>query len=114
MKRIRPFAVAMAAILTLGVASLVHAQQIEDAEETGAVTGSITNIDLVNSTVTVAGPNDDGGTYKINKDTGIMNGSKKIGIKDLQKGWRVVVNFDTTLKGANDAKLIEVVEVQMP
>ncbi len=114
MKRIRPIAVAIAAILTLGVASLVHAQQIQDAEESGAVTGSITNIDLVNSTVTVAGPNNDGGTYKINKDTGIMNGAKKIGIKDLQKGWRVVVNFDTTLKGANDAKQIEVVELTIP
>jgi hypothetical protein len=114
MNRIRPFAIAIAAILMLGTAVLAHAQQIQDAEETGAVTGSITKIDVVNSTVTVAGPNDDGGTYKITKDTGIMNGAKKIGIKDLQKGWRVVVNYDTTLKGSNDAKLIEVVEVQMP
>ena len=86
MKRIRPLAVAIAAILTLGVASLVHAQQIQDAEETGAVTGSITNIDPVNSTVTVAGPNNDGGTYKVNKDTGIMNGAKKIGHQGPSEG----------------------------
>ena len=111
MTRIRPFAIAIAAILGLGVAPLVHAQQIQDAEETAAVTGSITKIDVANSTLTVDGPNDDGGTYKVNKDTGIMNGAKKIGLKDLQKGWRVVVNYDTTLKGAKDAKLIEVVEV---
>jgi Flp pilus assembly protein TadG len=110
MMRIRPLAVTLAAIFALGLASLVHAQQIQDAEETAAVTGSITNIDLKNSTLTVKGPNDDGGTYKVNKDTGIMNGAKKIGLKDLQKGWRVVVNYDTTLKGASDAKLIEVVE----
>ena len=110
MMRIRPLAAALAALFTLGLASLVHAQQIQDAEETAAVTGSITSIDLKNSTLTVKGPNDDGGTYKVNKDTGIMNGAKKIGLKDLQKGWRVVVNYDTTLKGANDAKLIEVVE----
>ncbi len=111
MNRMRPFAIALTAILMLGVASYAQAQQIEDAEETAAVIGQITSVDLVNKTVTVAGPNDDGGTYKINADTGIMNGAKKIGINDLQNGWRVVVNFDTTLKGSTDAKLIEVVEV---
>ena len=114
MNRIRPFVISLAAILTLGVASLALAQQIEDAEETGAVTGQITNIDLVNKKLTVAGANDDGGTYSVNADTGIMNGANKIGLWDLQKGWRVVVNFDTTLKGSSNAKLIEVVEAPMP
>jgi hypothetical protein len=65
--------------------SLAHAQQIEDAEETGAVTGEITNIDLVNKTLTVAGTNDDGGTYTVNADTGSMNGAKKIGLRDLRR-----------------------------
>ena len=110
MKRIRSFAIALAILLTLGAAPLVQAQQIQDAEETAAVTGEITKIDLANNTLTVAGPNKDGGTYKVNADTGILNGAKKIGLKDLQKGWRVVVNFDTTLQGASNAKLIEVVE----
>jgi hypothetical protein len=41
--------------------------------------------------------------------TGIMNGAQKVALKDLKKGWRVVVNFDSTDKG-NVAKLIEVVD----
>lgn len=114
MKRIHSLAIALAVLLTLAVAPLAMAQQIEDAEETGAVTGEITKIDLVNKTLTVAGPNDDGGTYKVNADTGILNGAKKLGLKDLHKGMRVVVNFDTTLKGSTDAKLIEVVEGTIP
>jgi len=113
MNRIRPVAIAIAAILTLGVASLVHAQTIQDTEETAAITGEITRIDVAGGTLTVKGPNDDGGTYTVDKDTGIMNGAKKIALKDLQKGWRVVVNYDTNAKGSF-AKLIEVVEVQIP
>ena len=114
MKRIRSIVIALAVLLTFAVAPLAGAQQIQDAEETAAVTGVITKIDLVNKTLTLAGPNDDGGTYKVNADTGILDGAKKIGLKDLQKGWRVVVNFDTTLKGSTDAKLIEVVEAPVP
>lgn len=114
MNRIRPLALVLTVLFALGVASPAFAQQIEDAEETGAVTGVITSVDLVNKTVTVAGPNQDGGTYKVNADTSIMNGAKKIALKDLKKDWNVVVNYDTTLQGSMDAKLIEVVEVQVP
>jgi len=38
-----------------------------------------------------------------------MNDAQKIALKDLKKGWRVVVNYDTTDKG-KVAKLIEVVD----
>ena len=97
MNRIRPFAIAIAAILTLGAAPLAQAQQIQDAAETGAVTGSITKIDVVNSTRDRRGPERRRRHLQgARNDTGIMNGAKKIAIKDLQKGWRVVVNYDTT------------------
>jgi hypothetical protein len=108
MIRIRSLAIAIAAIFALGVAPFAHAQTIKDTTETGAVTGDITALDLTASTLTVKGPNDDGGTYKVDAYTGIMNGADKVALKDLQKGWRVVVNYDTTSKG-KVAKLIEVV-----
>jgi hypothetical protein len=114
MYRIRPIAIVIAALFTLGLASLAQAQQIEDTEETAAVTGEITKIDLVNHTLTIQGANDDGGTYGVDAGTGIMNGAKKIALKDLQRGWRVVVNYDTNLKGTAKAKQIEVVEVTIP
>jgi hypothetical protein len=114
MKRIRSLAITLAVLVTLAVAPLALAQQIQDAEETAAVTGQITKIDLVNKTLTVAGPNKDGGTYNVNADTGIMDGAKKIALKDLKQGSRVVVNYDTTLQGVANAKLIEVVEEVVP
>ena len=114
MYRIRPFAIVIAALITLGVASLAQAQQIQDTQETAAVTGEITKIDPVGNTLTIQGANDDGGTYGVDRDTEIMNGSKQIGLKDLQNGWRVVVNYDTSLKGVAKAKQIEVVEVIVP
>lgn len=114
MNRIRPLAFVLTALLALGVASLAVAQEIEDTEETGAVTGEITSVDLVNKTLTVQGPNADGGTFNVGPDTGIMNGGRKIALRDLQKGWRVVVNYDTGLSGPSKAKLIEVVEGVVP
>ena len=109
MLRIRPLAIAIAAIFALAVAPLAHAQTIKDTTETGAVTGDITALDVAGGTLTVKGPNDDGGTYKVDPYTGIMNGAQKVALKDLKKGWRVVVNYDTTNKKVKVAKLIEVV-----
>lgn len=109
MNRIRSFGVALAVLIALGAASLAQAQTIKDQTETAAVTGDITALDVAGGTLTVKGPNDDGGTYKVDQYTGIMNDAQKIGLKDLKKGWRVVVNYDDTEKG-KVAKLIEVVQ----
>jgi hypothetical protein len=108
MIRIRSIAIALAALFALGAAPIAHAQTIKDTTETGAVTGDITALDVAAGTLTVKGPNDDGGTYKVDQYTGIMNGAKKVALKDLEKGWRVVVNYDTVNK-VKTAKLIEVV-----
>ena len=105
----RHLAIALAAACSLAAAPLVHAQTIQDQAETGAVTGEITALDLAAHTLTVKGPNKDGGTYQVNSYTGIMNGAQKVALKDLKKGWRVVVNYDATDKG-KVAKLIEVVD----
>ena len=108
MIRIRSVAIAIATLFALAVAPIAHAQTIKDTTETGAVTGDIMKLDLAGNTITVKGPNDDGGTYKVDQYTGIMNGAKKVALKDLKKGWRVVVNYDT-LNKVKTAKLIEVV-----
>ena len=109
MNRIRSFAVALAVLIALGAAPLAQAQTIKDQTETGAVTGEITQLDVAGNSLTVKGPNNDGGTYKVDAYTGIMNGAQKVALKDLKKGWRVVVNYDSTDKG-KVAKLIEVVD----
>jgi len=109
MNRIRSFAVALAVLIALGAAPFARAQTIKDQTETAAVTGDITALDVAAGTLTVKGPNKDGGTYKVDQYTGIMNGAQKVALKDLKTGWRVVVNYDTTDKG-KVAKLIEVVQ----
>ena len=109
MTRIRSFAFALAVVFALAAAPLAHAQTIKKTDETGAVTGDITALDVAGGTITVKGPNDDGGTYKVDKYTGIMNGDQHVALKDLKKGWHVVVNYDTVNK-IKTAKLIEVVQ----
>jgi hypothetical protein len=108
MNRIRSFGVALAVLIALGAAPSALAQTIKDQTETGAVTGNITALDVAAGTLTVKGPNDDGGVYKVDTYTSVMNGAQKVALEDLKTGWRVVVNYDTTDKG-KVAKLIEVV-----
>ena len=111
MKRTLPFLLLPVALLAAGCSTkYIGETQIEDTEETGAVTGEITKVDVVNHKLTLRGANDDGGTYFVDAETSIMNGAKKIGLRDLQAGWRVVVNYDTSLKGVSKATQIEVVE----
>ena len=110
MARIRPSAIAFAAILVLGVASLAQAQKDTTHPYTGAVTGTITALDA--TTITVKGPNDDGGSFALNGDTQVMNDAKTIKAADLKKGWSVVVNWDYAAVDSKSkvAKLIEVTD----
>jgi hypothetical protein len=112
MTRTRPFAIAFAAILALGVASLAHAQKDTTHPYTGAVTGKITALDAAAKTLTVKGANDDGGVFAVNADTQVMNDAKAIKFGDLKKGWSVVVNWDyaSVESKSKVAKLIEVTD----
>ena len=110
MTRIRPFAIALVTTLALGLASQVLAQKDTTHPYTGAVTGTITALDA--TTITVKGPNDDGGSYAVNADTQVMNDAKTIKVADLKKGWGVVVNWDYAAVDSKSkvAKLIEVTD----
>ena len=106
MTRIQPFAIA------LGVVSLAHAQKDTTRPYTGAVTGTITALDAAAKTLSVKGPNDDGGVFAVNADTHVMNDAKTIKFGDLKKGWGVVVNWDYASVDSKSkvAKLIEVTD----
>ncbi len=112
MNRIRPFAIALAAILTLGVATSAHAQTDTKHPYSGAVSGTITAIDATAKTLTVKGPNDDGGVFAVNADTQVMNDAKTVKVEDLKVGWGVTVSWDYAAVESKSkvAKLIEVTE----
>ena len=112
MTRIRSFAVAFVAVFAFGAAQLAHAQTDTTHPYTGAVTGVITAIDATAKTLTVKGANDDGGTFSVTADTGVMNDAKKIAFDALKKGWSVVVNWDYASVDSKSkvAKLIEVTD----
>ena len=107
MHRNRPFAMGFALLLTLAVASIGQAQTDKDATYSGAVTGAITAVSQ--TSITVKGANDDGGTFAINADTQIMDGGKTVTTAQLETGDRVVVSWDYTAPNSKDkvAKLIE-------
>jgi hypothetical protein len=112
MTRIRSFAVALTALLALGVAQLAHAQKDVTAPYTGAVTGTVTALDATAKTITVEGPNKDGGVFSVTSDTQVMNDAKAVKFEDLKKGWRVVVSWDYAAVDSKKmvAKLIEVTD----
>jgi hypothetical protein len=107
MHRIRPFAIGFALVLTLGLASLAHAQKDKNASYSGAVTGSVTAVSQ--TSITVKGTNNDGGTFDINKDTQIMSGGKTIDTADIDTEDHVVVSWDYAAPNSDKkvAKLIE-------
>jgi len=113
MTRIRPLSLAFAAAVALGLASLAHAQKDTTHPYTGAVTGAVTASDAAAHTITVKGPNDDGGVYTTNADTQVVNGGKTVKVADLKKGWRVVVSWDYASVDSQKkvAKRIEVVDM---
>lgn len=107
MHRNRLFAMGFALLLTLGVASVAQAQKDKDASYSGAVTGAITAVS--ETSITVKGANDDGGTFAINADTQIMDGGKTVTTAQLETEDRVVVSWDYAAPNSKDkvAKLIE-------
>lgn len=112
MNRIRPLAMGFALVLTLAVASLAQAQTDKDASYSGAVTGSVTAVS--ETSITVKGANDDGGTFTVNADTQIMKGGKTITTAQVESGDQVVVSWDYAETPPNSkekiAKLIEMAD----
>jgi hypothetical protein len=110
MNRIRPIAIGFAVVLTLAVASLAQAQENKEDSYSGAVSGAIVTVDA--TSITVKGPNDDGGTFAINADTQVMSGGKTITADALKKDKNVVVSWDYAAPNSQDkvAKLIDVTE----
>jgi hypothetical protein len=110
MNRVRPFAIGFALVFALGAASLAHAQTDTTHPYDGAASGVVTAVDA--ASISVKGPNDDGGTYAVDKDTQVMNDAKKIAVTDVKKGWTVTVSWDYTAldKKSKLAKLIEVTD----
>jgi hypothetical protein len=108
MSRIRSFAAAgFAVALMLAVTSPANAQTDKNASYSGAVTGAVTAVS--ETSITVKGANDDGGTFAVTKDTQIMSGGKTIDTGDLDTEDRVVVSWDYAAPNSDKkvAKLIE-------
>jgi hypothetical protein len=99
----------LCSLILLVVTAGSEAQVIPKQNTNLGVTGEITALDLGAKTLTVIGPNKDGGMFVTNKDTIIMNGDKNVSLADLKKGWHVEVSFDN-LTGKNIAHYITVVD----
>ncbi len=110
MSRIRPFAIGFALLSALALASLAHAQTDTTHPYDGAASGVVTAVDA--TSISVKGPNDDGGTYGVDKDTQVMNDDAKIAVTDVKKGWTVTVSWNYTAldKKTKVARLIEVTD----
>ncbi|HTF33828.1 MAG TPA: hypothetical protein VK714_09040 [Myxococcota bacterium] len=109
MTQTRALVSVLCAVILLVLAAGSQAQVIPRQNTNLGVTGEITALDLGAKTLTVIGPNKDGGMFMTNKDTIIMNGDKNVSLADLKKGWHVEVSFDN-VTGKNIAHYITVVD----
>lgn len=110
MQLVRRTAIAFAAILAIGFASVGHAQTDTTNSYDGASGGKITAVSA--TSITIAGDDKDGGTFAINDKTQVMNQDKTIAATDLKVGWDVAISWDYTAPNSKDkvAQLIEVEE----
>lgn len=103
----------VATVLALALASwagVVQSQVNMDETVNTAVSGKVTVVDAAAKTITVVGPNDDGGVFWINDKTTIMaDGPKKLGFDALKKGQHVAVDADTK-DSKSIATYIEIVD----
>lgn len=111
MLRIRWFASVIGFLGVVVVATSIHAQVIpkQSTDVGGQVTGKIMAIDNTAKTLTVKGPNNDGGVYATNSHTIIMNGDRTVSLGDLKTGWNVAVTSDNKDR-KNVAQYITVVD----
>jgi uncharacterized protein DUF5666 len=109
MTRTKALVSVFCSLALLLLAARSQAQAIPQQNTNLGVTGEITALDSGAKTLTVIGPNKDGGMFVTNKDTIIMNGDKNVSLADLKKGWHVQVSFDN-ITGKNVAHYITVVD----
>lgn len=101
-----PFALVFASAITLGSAAIAQTGEDKEAADF-AVSGTVTAVDAAKSSITIDGPNDDGGTYDVDPKATLKNGDKTIGLADVQKGWNVSANGDQR----GDKKVVTYLEV---
>jgi hypothetical protein len=108
MQLIRRTAIAFAAILAIGLASVGSAQENKDITYDGTAGGKITAVS--GSSISIQGYDNDSGTFAINDKTQVMNQEKTIAATDLKVGWSVAISWDYTAPNSKDkvAQLIEV------
>lgn len=94
----RLFACSLAAVLLLaGSAALAQTGEQKEAADF-AVSGVVQSVDAAKRSITIQGPNQDGGTYDVDPQAVLEKGDATIGLGDVKTGWNVTVNGD--LRGA--------------
>ena len=102
----RCFPLVLAVALAVAATALAQVGEQKEAADF-AQSGKVTAVDAVKHSITVQGPNQDGGTYDVDPKAMMKNGDKTIGLADVKVGWHVSVNGD--LRGAK--KVVTYLEV---
>ena len=82
----------LAAALAAG-AALAQVGEPKEAADF-ALTGAVKAVDAAKRTLTLEAANREGGVLDVDPKAMLENGDQKIGLADVKKGWRVVVNGD--------------------
>lgn len=90
-------ALAFAAALALAAPAPGQTGEQKEAADF-AISGQVTAVDAAKRTISIQGPNQDGGTYDVDPKAMLKNGDQVIGLGDVKTGWRVTANGD--LRGA--------------
>lgn len=83
----------LAASMALVAPALAQTGEQKEAADF-AITGKVTAVDAVERTITIQGPNDDGGSYDVDAKALIENGDRTIALRDVKAGWGVTANGD--------------------
>lgn len=94
--RLLACSLATALLLLAGSALAQTGEQKEAADF--AVSGVVQSVDAAARSITIQGPNQDGGTYDVDPKAVLKNGDATIGLAEVKTGWQVSVNGD--LRGA--------------
>jgi hypothetical protein len=98
-------AVALAVVAGAAVAQVGEQKEAADF----AMTGAVKAVDAAKRTFTLEAANHEGGVLDVDPKAVLENGDQKIGLADLEVGWRVVVNGDVRA-GKKVVTYLEVVE----
>jgi Cu/Ag efflux protein CusF len=90
-------ALALALVAALAAPALAQTGEPKEAADL-AISGTVKAVDAAKGTITIDGPNDDGGLYDVDPKAEIKNGNETIALSDIKTGWSVSANGD--LRGA--------------